>query len=196
MKRVLILLILLLSTGCTSVAQAPLYYRVPQRLDNRQESRTRVEDEHYKDEALAISYEYDVLAEDIYEYLFGSNNPVVKYSELDILAKIISAEARGESFLGQLAVGNVVLNRVFAPWYPNSIEGVIFQSGQFCPIENKSFYEMPTQSGVDAAMMLLRGYRVISQDVIFFYNPDKVSSTNWIRSREVVYKIGNHSFAR
>ena len=111
------------------------------------------------------------------------------------LARIIHAEAKGESYSGKLAVGNVVLNRVSSDQFPNTIEGVIFQSGQFSPVMDGSIYNKPSNDAIKAAKELREGKRIFGTDVLFFYNP-KTSTSDWIFTRETVTQIGNHVFAR
>lgn len=112
------------------------------------------------------------------------------------LSRIISAEAQGEPFKGQIAVGNVVLNRVESKQYPNSIYGVIFDrkyGTQFTPAASGTIYQKPTASSVIAAKICLEGY-TLSDSILFFYNP-KIATTNWIdRARPYAFTIGNHRF--
>jgi len=112
------------------------------------------------------------------------------------LSRIISAEARGESLAGQIAVGNVVLNRKASKSYPNTIYGVIFdrKNGvQFSPILNGSIYHTPTSSAVIAAKICLEGYTV-DENILFFMNP-KIATNFWIsKNRPFAFKIGSHSF--
>ncbi len=112
------------------------------------------------------------------------------------LARIISAESRGESLLGQIAVGSVVMNRVKSKYYPNTIYGVIFDRKygiQFSPIENGSIYNTPTSSAMLAAKICLDGFRV-SDSVLFFLEPT-LSTSSWIpKSREYLFTIGHHDF--
>ena len=112
------------------------------------------------------------------------------------LSRIISAEARGESLVGQIAVGNVVLNRKASKSYPNTIYGVIFdrKNGvQFSPILNGSIYHTPTSSAIIAAKICLEGYS-IDENILFFMNP-KIATNFWIsKNRPFAFKIGNHSF--
>ena len=105
------------------------------------------------------------------------------YNEDDLywLARIISAEAKGESLKGQIAVGNVVLNRVRHKSYPNTIYGVIFDrkhGTQFSPVSYGTIYNKPTESAVIAAKICLEGYS-ISNSALFFMNP-RIATTNWI----------------
>lgn len=115
---------------------------------------------------------------------------------LNWLARIISAEARGEPFAGQLAVGNVILNRVASPDFPNTVYGVIFdrQWGvQFTPTANGTIYDTPTPSAVIAAKLALEGY-TLSPDVLYFLNPD-IATSFWItENRPFAFKIGGHAF--
>ena len=112
------------------------------------------------------------------------------------LSRIISAEAKGEPLKGQIAVGNVVLNRVRSKSYPNTIYGVIFDrkhGTQFSPVSFGTIYQKPTASAIIAAKICLEGYS-ISNDVLFFMNP-KIATNNWIsKNRPYAFTIGNHKF--
>ena len=112
------------------------------------------------------------------------------------LSRIISAEAAGESLLGQIAVGNVVLNRVESRSYPNTIYGVIFDrkgGTQFSPVAMGTIYKKPTESSVIAAKICLEGYS-ISDRILFFMNP-RIATNNWIsKNRPYAFSIGNHDF--
>jgi N-acetylmuramoyl-L-alanine amidase len=125
----------------------------------------------------------------------------VNYSNEDVywLARIINAEARGESELGQIAVGATVLNRVKSTSFPGSVKEVIFQysSGvpQFSPVADGSIYSEPTASAVRSAYKALAGYDP-SYGALYFYNPSLVGYQNWIRTRPVTITIGNHVFCR
>ena len=135
--------------------------------------------------------------------LSGTPTPLVNgatyYSEEDLywLSRIISAEARGEPFIGQVAVGNVVLNRKAHKAYPNTVKGVIFdrQGGtvQFSPVADGSLYQKPYATSVTAAKVALEGYTV-SDHILFFYAPSMVTST-WIeRNRPYAFTIAGHKF--
>ncbi len=115
-------------------------------------------------------------------------------SNLYLLARIISAEARGEPYEGQVAVGAVVLNRVEHPSFPNSIAGVIYQNGAFTAIVDGQFDEPISSQSYQAARDALNGWDP-SGGAIYYYNPAKTTNT-WIYSREVIKTIGNHVFAR
>ncbi len=111
------------------------------------------------------------------------------------LSRIISAESRGEPFLGQVAVGNVVLNRAEHGSFPDTIYGVVFDRKfgvQFSPVASGSIYKTPTESSVLAAKVALEGVEVV--DALYFCTK-RVSSGSWIaRTREYVATIGNHRF--
>ena len=112
------------------------------------------------------------------------------------LSRIISAESRGEPMEGQIAVGNVVLNRVRSKSYPNTIYGVIFDrkhGTQFSPVSMGTIYHTPAQSSVIAAKMCLEGY-TLSDSILFFMNP-RIATNNWIsKNRPFAFRIGNHNF--
>ena len=112
------------------------------------------------------------------------------------LSRIISAESRGESLLGQIAVGSVVMNRVKSPLYPNTIWGVIFDRKygvQFSPIIDGSIYSAPTASSVAAAKICLEGFNVNSSALFFLY--PRHSTSSWIpNNRTYLFSIGKHDF--
>lgn len=118
------------------------------------------------------------------------------YEDLYWLSRIISAEAKGESFTGQIGVGTVVLNRVRSSQFPNTIKGVVFdkQYGtQFTPVANGTVYDTPTQSAVVAAKMCLDGY-TLSDSVLYFLNP-RIATSSWIQNnRKYAFRVGNHDF--
>ena len=112
------------------------------------------------------------------------------------LSRIISSESKGEPFKGQIAVGNVVLNRVKSKAYPNSIYGVIFDKRggtQFSPVSFGTIYQTPSASSVIAAKLCLEGY-TLSDEILFFMNP-RIATNNWIsRNRTFEFRISNHDF--
>jgi len=112
------------------------------------------------------------------------------------LSRIISAEAKGEPFRGQIAVGNVVLNRVRSRSYPNTIYGVIFDrkhGTQFSPVSFGTIYNPPSESAIIAAKICLEGY-TLSDEILFFMNP-RIATNSWIsKNRPYVFTIGNHDF--
>ena len=112
------------------------------------------------------------------------------------LSRIISAESKGEPLIGQIAVGNVVLNRVRSSGFPSTIYGVIFDRKygvQFSPIANGSIYHTPTATSVLAAKICLDGFTV-SPDVLYFLRPSASTSSWIVRTRPYKFTIGNHYF--
>ena len=115
--------------------------------------------------------------------------------DLWLLARMISAEARGEPYSGQVAVGAVILNRVKHPSFPNTISGVLYQPGAFSSVSDGQFYSVQiTDSARKAAQDALNGSDP-SGGAIYFYNPEK-STSKWIFSRETILTIGDHVFAK
>lgn len=120
------------------------------------------------------------------------------YNSTDLywLSRIISAEAKGEPFAGQIAVGNVVLNRVRSSQFPNTVKEVIFDTKygtQFSPVASGTIYNTPTESAIRAAKVCLEGY-TFSTEMIYFYNP-AIATSSWIgRTRPYIMTIGNHKF--
>jgi N-acetylmuramoyl-L-alanine amidase len=113
-------------------------------------------------------------------------------SDFDLLARIISAEARGESYLGQVAVGAVVLNRIEHPSFPDTLSGVVYQKGAFSCLNDGQFYKPVADSAYRAASDALSGVDP-SGGAIYYYNPDK-STNKWIFSRPIITTIGKHRF--
>ena len=124
----------------------------------------------------------------------GIGSDVGGYNSADfaLLARIISAEARGESYLGQVAVGAVVLNRVEHPSFPDTVSGVIYQNGAFSCLYDGQFNEPVADSAYSAARDALNGLDP-SGGAIYYYNPT-TATNKWITSRPVITKIGKHLF--
>ena len=113
-------------------------------------------------------------------------------AQVELLARLISAEARGEPYTGQVAVGAVVLNRVKHPSFPNTMAGVIYQNGAFSCINDGQFNEPVAESAYRAARDALNGADP-SGGAIYYFNPAKATSA-WIWSRPLLVVIGNHRF--
>ena len=109
-----------------------------------------------------------------------------------LLARLISAEARGEPYVGQVAVGAVVLNRVKHPSFPNTIPGVIYQSGAFSCIADGQFNQPVAESAYRAADDALNGWDPTG-GAIYYFNPNTATSA-WIWSRPLILTIGKHMF--
>lgn len=116
-------------------------------------------------------------------------------NDLYLLARLISGEARGESYQGQVAVGAVIMNRINSKDFPNTIAGNIFKKGEFESVSNGQIWGTVTESALKAAKAAISGADPTG-GALYFYNPAKVrSKTNWIWSRQVTGRIGSHVFA-
>lgn len=113
-------------------------------------------------------------------------------SQVDLLARLISAEARGEPYSGQVAVGAVVLNRIKHPSFPNTLSGVIYQNGAFTCITDGQFNQPVAESAYRAARDALNGVDP-SGGAIYYFNPSTATSS-WIWSRPLITVIGKHRF--
>ncbi|MEG0895683.1 MAG: cell wall hydrolase, partial [Oscillospiraceae bacterium] len=118
--------------------------------------------------------------------------PTATENNVYLLARIISAEARGEPYSGQVAVGAVVLNRVEHPNFPDTLSGVIYQNGAFTAIVDGQFDQPIAESAYKAAKDALNGQDP-SGGAIYYFNPDKTSN-KWMRTRPVIKRIGKHLF--
>lgn len=114
--------------------------------------------------------------------------------ELDLLARLIQAEALGESFEGKVAVGTVVLNRVKSSQFPNSIRGVIYQRNQFSPVSNGSINKTANAESIEAAKRALE-LGGSGDGSLYFYNPS-IAQGSWLDSRQTVKVIGSHVFKK
>lgn len=124
----------------------------------------------------------------------SSSSSSAGYSSNDIylLAKVIEGEARGESYTGQVAVGAVILNRVEHSSFPDSISGVVYQSGAFDCVYDSNWSVEPTATSRKAAQDAINGWDPTG-GAIYYYNPAKTSN-KWMLSRKVVAVIGRHYF--
>lgn len=117
----------------------------------------------------------------------GSNS-----TDVALLARLISAEARGEPYTGQVAVGAVVLNRMEHPSFPNTMSGVIYQPGAFTCIDDGQFNQPVASSCYQAARDAINGWDP-SGGAIYYFNPATATS-KWIWSRPLIVTIGKHRF--
>lgn len=109
-----------------------------------------------------------------------------------LLSKLVYAEARGETYKGKVAVAAVVLNRVSSASFPNTISGVIYQSGAFTCVNNGSINNTPDSECIRAAREALNGWDPTG-GCLYYYNP-RTAVDDWIRTRTIKTVIGNHSF--
>ncbi len=122
--------------------------------------------------------------------------PAYTDAELYWLARIIYAEAGGESMDGMIAVGNTILNRVKSELYPDTIYDVIFDrkyTVQYEPVLNGTIYNTPSEEAVEAAKRCLEGENVVG-DCMFFLNPRKATNFWIVKNRDFYRTIGNHDF--
>ncbi len=122
----------------------------------------------------------------------SQNDTGYSNNDFNLLARLISAEARGEPYTGQVAVGAVVLNRVSHSSFPNSISGVIYQSGAFTCLYDGQFNKPVADSAYKAAREALNGWDP-SGGAIYYYNP-RTATSKWIFSRKTITTIGKHRF--
>ena len=115
-------------------------------------------------------------------------------SDINLLAKLIYGEARGEPYVGQVAVGAVVLNRIKSSSFPNTMSGVIYQKGAFTAVSDGQFYLTPNDTAKKAAQDAMNGWDP-TYGAIYYYNP-KIATSSWIFSRQTTIVIGDHVFAK
>lgn len=122
----------------------------------------------------------------------GGGNGGYSDADVELLAKVISAEARGESYEGQVAVGAVILNRVAHPSFPDSLSGVVYQKGAFSCVNDSNWYAPVAESSKRAARDALNGWDP-SGGAIYYFNAAKTNDA-FMHSRTVIKVIGNHKF--
>ncbi len=125
--------------------------------------------------------------------LGGSTGSTQSSSDLNLLARCVYAEARGEPYAGQVAVAAVVLNRVRSASFPNTISGVIYQPWAFTSVNDGQINYTPNDSAYKAAQDALNGWDP-SYGSLYYYNASTATS-KWIYSRKTVVTIGKHVFA-
>ncbi len=114
-------------------------------------------------------------------------------SETYLLGRLVHGEARGEPYVGKVAVAAVVLNRVKSPSFPNTISGVIYQSGAFDAVADGQINLTPDEDSLRAARDALNGWDPTG-GCLYYYNP-ATATNGWIWSRTVQLSIGKHNFA-
>ena len=113
-------------------------------------------------------------------------------ADLNLLAHVVYGEARGEPYTGQVAVAAVVLNRVKSSSFPNSVAGVVYQSGAFDCVSDGQINLSPNQNAINAARDALNGWDP-TYGCLYYYNP-RTATSRWMLSRTVKLNIGNHAF--
>lgn len=117
----------------------------------------------------------------------------ISEKEKDLLARLVTAEAKGEPYAGKVAVAAVVLNRVENDQFPDTIQQVIYQEKQFEPVDNGMINKPAATEAKKAVNEALAKNGEIT-DALYFFNPDETDS-KWLRTRNVTEEIGNHRFA-
>ena len=115
-------------------------------------------------------------------------------SNLNLLARLVYGEARGESYTGQVAVAAVVLNRVKSSKFPNTVAGVIYQAGAFDVVSDGQINMTPNSTAIKAAQDAINGWDP-SYGAIYYFNPSTATSS-WIWSRPLTVVIGKHRFCK
>ena len=122
-----------------------------------------------------------------------------EYSSTDLywMSRIINAEAEAEPYLGKVAVGNVIINRVNSSEFPNTVKGVIFEYyegiPQFSPVAIGTIYNTPNEDSINAAKEVFSGSKPVGAST-YFFNPDKSPGYWIVKNKTYVTRIGNHVF--
>lgn len=124
----------------------------------------------------------------------SSSSGATNFNDLNLLARLVYGEARGEPYTGQVAVAAVVLNRVKSSSFPNTVAGVIYQSGAFDVVSDGQINLTPDSTAKKAAQDALNGWDP-SYGAIYYFNP-KTATNKWIWSRPATVTIGNHRFCK
>ena len=124
----------------------------------------------------------------------SSSSSTSNSSNVNLLARLIYGEARGEPYTGQVAVGAVVMNRVKSSSFPNTISGVIYQSGAFDAVRDGQINLSPNSTAIKAAQDAINGWDP-SYGAIYYFNPS-TATNKWIWSRPMTVTIGRHRFCK
>lgn len=124
----------------------------------------------------------------------SSSSSTSNSSNVNLLARLIYGEARGEPYTGQVAVGAVVMNRVKSSSFPNTISGVIYQSGAFDAVRDGQINLSPNNTAIKAAQDAINGWDP-SYGAIYYFNPS-TATNKWIWSRPMTVTIGRHRFCK
>ena len=144
---------------------------------------------HLDSEAIRVGQRLVVPTDSLNYYPVGV---YLSSQEVEWLAQMIHAEARGEPYVGQVAVGAVIINRILSPQFPNTLRGVLFQKNAFQPIRNGSFYMTPNENARRAALEALNGHDPTG-GALYFFNP-RQSTDRFMHSRPSKITIGSHRF--
>ncbi|WHZ05528.1 cell wall hydrolase [Neobacillus sp. YX16] len=116
-------------------------------------------------------------------------------AEIDLLARLVRAEAQTEPLQGKIAVACVVLNRVESPQFPDTIKDVIYAPGQFQPVKNGQIDKPADEESIQAVKAALTDKRQLATGAIFFYNPT-IATSRWLDTRATTLVIGQHVFKK
>ncbi len=119
----------------------------------------------------------------------------VKQKDIDLLARAIHGEARGEPFIGQVAVGAVIINRVLSSYFPNTFHKIIYQKGQFSAVYDGQINLTPNRTAYQAAMEAIKGTDP-TMGALYFYNPKTAKHQWWFKTRRMLVTIGDHVFTK
>jgi N-acetylmuramoyl-L-alanine amidase len=122
-----------------------------------------------------------------------SQAAVSKKGDVDLLARLVTAEAGAEPFKGKVAVASVILNRSEDKNFPETISGNIFKPHEFESVSNGLIWNVPTKDSYKAAEVALKGWDP-TYGAKYFFNPAKLKGPSWVQSRRIVERIGNHVF--
>ncbi|MEZ0537327.1 cell wall hydrolase [Caldicellulosiruptoraceae bacterium PP1] len=180
-KKNLLLILLLLIGFCLSIFTAKFLYEMKKNQDILIEKKL---------EKLLLDADKEVMNDSIQTQ--GSTS--YQNKDLYLLARAINGEARGEPYIGQVAVGAVIINRTKHPGFPKTISGVIYQPGAFTAVTDGQINTNIEASAYKAAKDALNGWDP-TNGCIYYYNPAKTTN-KWIWSRKVMLVIGKHRFAK
>jgi N-acetylmuramoyl-L-alanine amidase len=115
-------------------------------------------------------------------------------NEVEKMARVVHGEARGESYIGKVAVAAVILNRIDDPHFPDNVGDVIYQTNAFTAVHDGQYNLEPNSYAYRAVIDAMQGWDP-TYGSVYYYNPD-LATNSWIFSRQSVTKIGNHLFAQ
>ena len=124
----------------------------------------------------------------------GKSSGGFSKNDIQLMANAVYGEARGEPYIGQVAVAAVILNRLESEKFPQSVSGVIFQPGAFTAVTDGQIWLTPNETAKKAVMDAINGWDP-SNGCLYYFNPDTATS-KWIWSRPQVKRIGKHIFCR
>ena len=124
----------------------------------------------------------------------GSSNTGTNSANIDLLARAIHGEARGEPYTGMVAVGAVILNRVDSPNFPSTVAGVVYQKGAFDAVSDGQINLTPNEQSYNAARDAMNGWDPTG-GAIYYFNP-ATATNKWIWSRPLTITIGKHRFCK